>query len=85
MSKASVSKNDAPEHTVGRTAWDVASEALGFVKLQASVIILVGLSTFAVYWFYAKGAEQLQQTAATLHASGTARAIAGATRCRSPA
>ena len=70
MSKAPVSKNDAPEHVVGRTVWDVASEALSIVKLQASLIIIVGLSAFAIFMFYAKGAEQQQETAKRLLEAG---------------
>jgi hypothetical protein len=52
MSKAPVSKNGAPEHIVGRTAWDAVSEALGFVKLYAHLIIILGLATFTIYKFY---------------------------------
>jgi hypothetical protein len=52
MSKAPIKKNDAPEHIVGRTAWDAVSEAFGFVKLYAHLIIILGLATFTIYKFY---------------------------------
>jgi len=51
--------------------WDVASELVGFVKLQASVLIIVGLSAFTIYMFYAKGADQQQETAKRLLEAGT--------------
>jgi hypothetical protein len=74
MIKTPTDKNSAPEHVVGRTGWDLASETLSFVRLQASlialVVILLGLSAGAIYMFYAKMAEQQQETIKRLHESG---------------
>ncbi|MCK1297516.1 hypothetical protein IVB33_30220 [Bradyrhizobium sp. 24] len=74
MGKAPIDKSSAPEHIIGRTAWDVASETIGIVKLQASlvalVVVLVALSAVAIYFFYSKIAEQQQETIRRIHESG---------------
>jgi hypothetical protein len=51
MRKSDSSKNDSTEHIVGRTPWDVASQALRLLGILGPLIILASFGFYAILTF----------------------------------